>query len=142
MGSLRETERIDLPHNGAWVEVKAHRSTYDRKAYNETLFASVDPAMLRQVKGDELPPGFSITAILAANQVLLERAIVAWSWDDPVTVENVREWLDDDSADIIIDRLKVLYASRTETEAKNSEAAGQARSSAEDATQPSSPESR
>lgn len=130
--------RIDLPAAGEWVEVKRALGKDDERAVQARLLSGnrVDPAKLAAIAADvTLDMGALVDA---ANFATLEVAIKRWSFEEPVTPENIRA-LDDDSLEVIKQRLNELYPGpRTDDESKNSPGGGPTTSSAEELHQPSS----
>ena len=113
-----EVVRIDLPATGEWVEVKAKWSQGDQMAVNSQM-----------LKGSRLSADSNVDLDMAqayesAEVAAIERAIVAWSFGEPVTPENIR-LLDLDSWDCIKDRLNELYARRSDEKKETSASNGQ-----------------
>lgn len=108
--------RIDLPTDGEWVEVKRRMSRGDEIAVQRMALRGlqVDPTNPKHVIVSD--PG---EAVEAAEFATLDVAILAWSFDVPVTPEAIRR-LDPDSVAAIKARLADLYpAPRTEDDRKN-----------------------
>lgn len=108
-----ELIRIPLPAEGEWVDVKDRLSAGD--------FAHVQKAAVKNAKinGDYFEIN-AADAIDSATFSVMEVAIVKWSFNEPVTADNLRA-LDQDSVDCIRERLNEIYPSaRTEAEKKGS----------------------
>lgn len=132
---ITKNERIDLPVSGEWVDVKAQLSREDRNyirgaamrmnmeidtATRQAKFGNV--AVETDANGNltakTLPVSVDLGDVLNSLDFLtMERAIVAWSFDVPVTKENIR-LLDDESIDYIKEQLNRLYTVRTDEEKK------------------------
>lgn len=114
-------ERMDLGE-GAWVELKTRLSFVER---NRLAAAAI------QTTVQEAPNGELVTVndvnVEGAVRAALEIGIVAWSFEDPVTPENVA-LLDEDSGDRVKRRLDQLWARRTDDDRKNSSSGGAPRS--------------
>lgn len=110
------TVRIDLPTPGEWVEVREQLSKGDEVRAQKAALRG-DPVIGPDGTVREVPLDLE-----AAQYATLELAIVAWSFPDPVTPENIRR-LDPDSHDYLVGRLNQLYRRRTPEETKNSSAA-------------------
>lgn len=116
----RVTKRIDLAHEpGAWIEVrmpgKAILDNAREAGMRKTLerVAGID---LSQYK--DLAPQTEREANPADGldwQVLLGECVIAWSYGDPVTPENIAE-LDEVTVGVVIDALIPIL---TEAEQKN-----------------------
>lgn len=127
-----ETVRVALPAAGEWVEVKARPSVGDVKAIESTAkafrlrvsgeqvaavrAAATEEEAAAALKGMELPLDPEMFERMAF--VVLERAIVAWSFAEPVTPENIRQ-LDEASYDAIRASLDRLWAKERPEEEKN-----------------------
>lgn len=134
MPLIREDDvvRIDLPAEGEWVEVKARLSRGDSIAIQQALYAG------QRSTGGRVPDVDFVQALDVAEFATLERAIRAWSFEEPVSPANIRA-LDEASVDAIKARLNELYGEhRTDDERKNSSGDGQTPSSAEGPSRPGS----
>lgn len=103
--------RIDLPAAGEWVEVKAVLSRGDEVAIQKRLMAGTK-FKAQNIDDMEFDAGALMERVQFAT---LEVALVAWSFDAPVTPENIR-LLDSASARLIEERMDELYETRTEDE--------------------------
>lgn len=121
--------RIELPAADEWVEVKRALGKDDERTVQFRLLSGnqVDPARLKAIAAD---PKLDMGALVdAATFATLEVAIKRWSFEEPVTPENIRA-LDDDSLEVIKQRLNELYPGpRTDDERKNSSGGGAASTS-------------
>lgn len=121
-----ELVRIDLPAEGEWVEVKARVSRGDEIAVRQ---AWADGARLgSNLALEEMNPA---TVLEAMEFATLDRVLKRWSFDVPVTPENIRR-LDAESMDAIKARLNEIHPGpRGDDEARNSESSGAMQSSVE-----------
>lgn len=136
--------RIDLPAEGEWVEVKRRLGRGDEVAVQKAIMTGLklpaeiitrlaEPGLTAAKLGEAvMSQGIDAATFLEGAQfATLEVAIKAWSFDDEVTPEGIRE-LDGESIDVIVARLNDLYPGpRTDDDRKNSSASGRAPSSAE-----------
>lgn len=113
-----DTVRIDLSTPGEWVEVKARLSKGDTVKLESAAFAlrakfAVDAA--------GAVPGADVNADLDYEATVfrgLEIGIQRWSFDLPLTPENIRK-LDPVDYDIIAKRVNELWSPRKEEDRKN-----------------------
>lgn len=102
--------RISLPVDGEWVDVKEVLSRGDEVAIQKRLASG---SKFKAGQQDlEFDAGEALERVHFAT---LEVVILGWSFDDPVTPENIR-LLDSASARVIEERLDELYERRTEAE--------------------------
>lgn len=108
-----ELVRIELPENGEWVEVKPRLSLKDRqRVTSATLRMKGTPQKGGMRLGDsEIDLGAATTETLLV-------AIKRWSFEEPVTRDNILT-LDAASVDVVAARLEELYESRSDDERKN-----------------------
>lgn len=109
---------IPLPTEGEWVRVKPRLSRGDQVAIRKAVARNAT----RDSEGKAL---INIEAALEAGEfAVLDIAIKAWSFEEPVTPEAIRR-LDGDSVDAIKTRLEELYpAERTDDERRDLQGAG------------------
>lgn len=110
--TTHETVRIELPTPGEWVDVKRVLTRGDEVEVQRRLVAGT------RVRPDDPKADLVLDAgdaIERAQFALMEVAIVAWSFEEPVTPENIR-LLDAASARFIEARLNELYEGRSEDE--------------------------
>lgn len=118
--------RIDLPAPGEWVEVKRVLGRDDERAISARLLRG------QMVTRPGEPMEAFDAGVLYENAIFstFAVAIKRWSFDEPVTLENIRA-LDDASVQAISDWMKVHYRGpRAEDDAKNSGGPGLTPSSA------------
>ena len=134
-----ELVRIDLPAEGEWVDVKPRISIGERQRIN-----AAGLAFSVKVRGQEAELGGDVPIDSATMDAIafaaLEIGIKAWSFGGPETLtpDNIRK-LDEDSYDVIFERLNRMWARRTkEQEAPLSES-GATPSEASEAPPASSP---
>ncbi|MGI8423586.1 MAG: hypothetical protein ACR2NO_05665 [Chloroflexota bacterium] len=110
-----QSVRVDLPEEGEWVDVKSRLSKGDEtriQAAAITLQAAVSKASAND-------PHIGLTIELeAATFAGLEVGIVAWSFPQPVTPENIRA-LDSESYTVISERVNELWAGRSDNERRD-----------------------
>lgn len=110
MGVLRKasqaTKRIELG-DGDWVEVKEEIAKRDRNR----LFSKMPN------RPDVEETGFTITEGMQFQSDLFETLVVAWSLDDPCTVENYLD-LDPKGTDIIDEKLAEHFQTMLPTKAE------------------------
>lgn len=124
--SKTDLVRIDLPAAGEWVEVKRALGRNDQREMARRMLIG---RRVEEVDFDNIDAAMAFDA----SFLTIELAIVKWSFEDPVTPENVRS-LDDDSLRVIRERLNELYPQpRTGDERKNSSGP---------TSEPSNPEAR
>lgn len=109
-----ELERIDLPVDGEWVEVKPRPSRGDEI----WVQAQVARHLQSLNKGSGPDAALAVTgdmgeALAAAEFAMLERAIKRWSFADELTPENIR-LLDPASVACLKERIGEMWAPRTE----------------------------
>lgn len=100
--SFKNTVRINLPEEGEWIDVKEKLSKGDLN--------KVEAATMQSAKADT-DGNVSVdiaTAMVAAEFALPEVAIVAWSFPEPVTPENIK-LLDPESFDFLRAELDKMY---------------------------------
>ena len=118
--------RIELSTPGEWVDVKARLSQGDAAAIQNAAFRF--RAGVHRVAGAELAPDVDVDIDVEATTFIgLERGIVAWSFPEPVTPENIRD-LDTADYAILAERTTALWDNRSDDDRKNSSANGQTRS--------------
>lgn len=112
--SSSDLVRIDLPAEGEWVDVKATLGRNDQRAIARGMLRGRKPGDMQGL--DEFDAGDLFDAAFVAMEVVIK----AWSFEEPITPENIRS-LDDDSVAVINERLGELYPQpRPEDERKNS----------------------
>lgn len=117
--------RIEIPADGEWVDVKRRLSRGDEVAVQRSIVGGTTVEM-----GKTLPPLEAGRYLEAAEFAVLDVAIVAWSFDEPVTSKYIRQ-LDGASVDAIKERLNELYPGpRKEEDRGNSNGSGPATSEA------------
>mgnify|MGYP000984462481 CR=1 FL=1 len=112
--SSPDVVRIDLPHPGEWVEVKAKMGRGDQRAIAKRLLRGRKPGDMNGLDS------FDAGDLYEAAFFTMEVVFTGWSFEEPVTPENIRD-LDDESVAVINERLQELYPqARDEDERKNS----------------------
>lgn len=110
---------VNLTTEGEWVKVKCHLTRRDRnhiKAAAINLRVDIDPVTQQPV----MPEGVDVDTAAMLNSLdfaILERAIVGWSYDEPVTPGTI-ERMQDEDIDLLKDFLGKLYEPKS-AEAKN-----------------------
>jgi len=118
--------RIELSTPGEWVDVKARLSQGDVAAIQNAAFRF--RARVQQVGAQGANPDVDVDIDVEATTFIgLERGIVAWSFAEPVTPDNIRD-LDTADYEILTERTNALWQPRSDDERKNSSANGQTRS--------------
>lgn len=106
-------ERIPLTGPGEWVDVKTRLSRGDR--------ARIQGASFRVMAADAAPSfELNYEATVFAG---LEVGLVAWSFAEPVTPENIRA-LSEEDYDLITQRVNELWEPRSDDDRKNSSGSG------------------
>lgn len=125
--------RIDLPADGEWVEVKARLSRGDEMAIQRAIVGDI-----------AIVPGGNVGAVNAAQYLeaaefaVIDAAVRRWSFDEPVTRENIRQ-LDSASIDALKAALDELYPGpRKEEDRGNSSGSGATSNGAHAAPLPTS----
>lgn len=135
IGARGERTRVDLPAPGEWVEVKRHPSVGDKKAIQGMALAFTLRVNKQQIDAVRRAEAAKVAAELLDGVDLpvdadlfdrmafarLERAIVAWSFEEPVTPESIRE-LDEASYDAIVAALDRLWGNERSDDEKNAQA--------------------
>jgi hypothetical protein len=121
-GQDNATEPLQLSTFGEWVQLKRRLSRGDEIAVQGVAMRFMRMrGKLSEISADNLDTeDVDIAATVEATEfIMLERAIVAWSYDEPVTPESIRDL---DPADVVIIKTKCdeLYASRTDDEVRDS----------------------
>ena len=112
-------ERIKL--SNGWWEIKEHLTRGDRRkidrhsqeiaigSVNQMKAAGVDIAELQNLtpREDRANPD--------EDDMMLVVGTIAWSWDEPVTLESVYE-RDEAATEIVLERMKNLYQTRSTAE--------------------------
>lgn len=96
--------QINLPTEGEWVKVKRQLSGGDRSAVKRGLFAGAKMDFATEAIGDI----DAAQAMDVSDWLTLERTVKEWSFDAPVTPENLRR-MDIESLDDLIEQLNELY---------------------------------
>jgi hypothetical protein len=113
-----ETVRIDLPAPGEWVDLKSQLSKGEQKK----IEAAALGLNIRMHGGMAAQSDVDVTITEAVVDALafraLELGIVAWSFSQPVTPENIR-LIDGESFDVIVNRCNEIWKVRTEEETAN-----------------------
>lgn len=110
---------INLTTPGEWVKVKSHLTRRDRNHIQGAaidMHIEIDPVTREPV----IPDGVDISTGKLLDSLdfsILERAVVAWSYDEPYTKEGL-ERLADKDIDLLKERLGEMYA-RKDDETKN-----------------------
>jgi hypothetical protein len=123
-----ETTRVEIS-DGAWVDMRTRLGVGDQKrikfaavlainSMNATVQGTGEGATIAIGEGSRFDPDVLAYAEFAA----LDIGIVAWSFDEPVTPENIR-LLDEEDFDTIKAATNTLWGkSRSDDERKNSSA--------------------
>ena len=112
-------QRVDLPAEGEWVDLRTKISRGEQEDMRRRIFA-----------GERVKPGDDDITVSAEALMesytwgLLEATLVDWSFDEEITPEAIRQ-LDLDSYEAITEALNGFYPARTEEERGNSERPGQ-----------------
>jgi hypothetical protein len=113
-----ETVRIDLPTPGEWVDVKSALTKGEQKR----IEAAALGLNIRMHGGMSAQADVDISITEAVVDALafrgLELGIVAWSFPEPVTAENIR-LLDGASFDQLVTECNKIWQVRTEEETAN-----------------------
>lgn len=125
-----ETVRVELSCPGEWVEIKSRLSKGDTTKISAASFRL--RAAIRD-QADSFDVGLDYEASIFAG---LEVGVVAWSFPEPLTPENLRG-LSEEDYDIISRRANELWERRSDDESKNSPGGGPTTSSAAAQPQPS-----
>ena len=126
-----ETVRVPLSCPGEWVEIKSRLSKGDATKISAASFKL--RAAIRD-NAESYDVGLDYEASVFAG---LEVGVVAWSFPEPLTPENLRG-LSEEDYEIISRRANELWERRSDDESKNSPGGGPTTSSAEELHQPSS----
>lgn len=121
MGLFRdqgERDRVDFGED--WIDIKAHLTYGDRSYAQEQAMKSGLEIQLQATgnRNEKRQAAREMTAHMspgAFNMALLERAIVAWSDERPVSREHIAELPEDVVAELL-ERIDSLSAQRTEEE--------------------------
>lgn len=129
--------RIDLPADGEWVEVKARLSRGDEMAIQRAIVGDI-----AIVPGGSVGTVNAAAYIEAAEFAVIDVAVRRWSFEEPVTPENVRR-LDGESIAALKVALDELYPGpRKEEDRGNSPGSGAATNGASPVPLPISAGSR
>ena len=133
-----DVERVQLPVDGEWVDVKRRFGTDDDREVTRLILN------VRRIRSDEMGADLGNIELGAGDIIDLAKfakmqvAIKAWSFDAPITHRTVRA-LDDASVDVIAARLEELYGTpRSDDDRKNSSEPGAQPSEPADDSRPSS----
>lgn len=113
------TERVELTTPGEWVDVKTRLSKGDESKIRAAAFR-VQASMQAGSRDTNVDVGLDYEATVFAG---LEVGLVAWSFAEPVTPENIRA-LSEEDYDLITQRVNELWEPRTDDERKKSFGSG------------------
>lgn len=106
---------INLTAEGEWVKVKSHLTRRDRNHIQGQAIdmrLEIDP----ETQQPKFPSGVDIDTGKILNSLdfsIIERAVIAWSFDEPITLENL-ERLSDEDIDLLKETLGAMYERKSE----------------------------
>lgn len=118
-----ETVRVELPTPGEWVDVKRALSKGDATRIEGAAF-KLRASLVAGGAAPDVDASLDYEASVFAG---LETGIVAWSFPEPVTPENIRR-LSEEDYDVITARVNDLWQPRGADDRKNSRGNGATRS--------------
>lgn len=110
---MEQTEKLEF-EDGQWWTIKAVITRGMRKRLNQT---TVKMMQVTNKNGDgyQFEPSLASFDPEALNDIMLRDSTVGWSFDLPVTNENIDDMPEQYTA-AVLERLQRLYNGRTETE--------------------------